>query len=121
MNNLLSNTYDIVGLTSEDSIQEVENRLDAATGVVGVKVNFEKKEAEITSYEEIDITTLEEALLNTEWYITVQTDNNWVPAPSFRKVASNVRQKHNVSKNIEGESQGSLAANTGPRIDYDRD
>lgn len=120
MENLISNTYDIVGLTSEDSIQEVENRLDAAAGVIGVKVDFEKKEAEITSYEEIDITTLEQALLDTEWYITVQTDNNWVAAPSFRKVANNVRQKHNAAKNIEGESQSGMA-DTGPRVDYDRD
>ncbi len=119
MENLLSNTYDIVGLNSQDSIQEVENRLDAAAGVVDVIVNFEKKEAEITSYEEIDITTLEQALLNTDWYITVQTDNNWVPAPSFRKVAANVRQRHNAAKNIEGESRAG-AADTGPRVDYDK-
>lgn len=119
MENLLSNTYDIVGLKSRDSIEEVENRLDAAAGVVGVTVDFDKKEAVITSYEEIDITTLEEALLNTEWYITVQTDNNWVPAPSFRKVANNVRQKHNSAKNIEGESRGG-AADTSPRVDYDK-
>ena len=121
MAQLLSNTYDVIGLNSTDDIEELANRLDAAPGVVGVTVDFEKKEAEITSYEKIDITILEEALTETEWYITVQTDNNWVPAPSFRKVAANVRQKHNAAKNIEGANPGGYAADTGPRVDYDKD
>jgi hypothetical protein len=119
MENLLSNTYAIVGLNSEDSIEAIENRLDAAAGVIGVTVNFEKKEVEITSYEKIDIVMLEQALLDTDWYITVKTNNNWVAAPSFRKVASNIRQKHNAAKNIEGESR-SGSADTGPRVDYDK-
>jgi|GEM_PF-1394892 hypothetical protein len=119
MENLLSNTYAIVGLNSEDSIQEIENRLDAAAGVIGVTVDFEKKEVELTSYEKVDIVTLEQSLLETEWYITVKTDNNWVAAPSFRKVANNIRQKHNAARNIEGESR-SGAADTGPRVDYDK-
>ncbi len=107
MENLLSNTYAIVGLNSEDSIQEIENRLDAAAGVIGVTVDFEKKEVELTSYEKVDIVTLEQSLLETEWYITVKTDNNWVAAPSFRKVANNIRQKHNAARNIEGEAEWS--------------
>ncbi|MFB0946837.1 MAG: hypothetical protein ACI9V1_003724 [Spirosomataceae bacterium] len=119
MENLIAHTYAIVGLKSEDGIEEVENRLDAAAGVVGVTVNFAKKEVELTSYEEIDIATLEQALSNTDWYITKPTANNWVAAPSFRKVAANVRQKHNSAKNIEGESQNGLA-DTGPSVDYDR-
>lgn len=119
MDNLISTTYNIVGVDLEHHATTVRNLLDATAGVVEVDIDLEKKEARISSTVELEIATLEEALADTDYYITVKTDNNWVAPPSFRKVAEQTRQKHNSSRNIEGVSDG--AAKTGPVTDYDGD
>jgi copper chaperone CopZ len=117
MDNLISKTYNIIGMDSAECATTVENKLDAATGVIGVKIDFAKSEGTISSYEEIDISSLEQALIDTDYYITKITDNNWVAAPSLRKVATTMRQKHNAAKDIEGSGRGVI--NSGPVTDYD--
>lgn len=119
MNNLIEATFNIVGMDLEHHATMVKNLLDATAGVVDVDIDLEKKEARLTSTVEVEIAKLEEALEDTDYYITPKTDNNWVAAPSFRKVAEQTRQKHNSSRNIEGSSDGSV--NTGPVTDYDGD
>lgn len=114
MENLISKTYNIIGMDSAECTTNVENRLDAATGVVGVKVDFAKNEATISSFEEIDISSLEQALIDTDYYITFQTDNNWVAAPSLRSAAAN---KHSTASDLEGSDRG--VTNSGPVTDYD--
>lgn len=112
MEKIISKTYNIVGMDSAECTTSVENRLDAAAGVIGVKIDFAKSEAAITSYEEIDISSLEQALIDTDYYITFQTANNWVAAPSLRGAAHN----HNAARDVEGSSSGRVKS--GPVTDY---
>lgn len=114
MENLISKTYNIIGMDSAECTSTVENKLDAVTGVIGVKIDFAKSEATISSYEEIDISSLEQALIDTDYYITKHTDNNWVAAPSLRSAAAS---KHHSASDIEGSDRGLI--NSGPVTDYD--
>lgn len=103
----------------EQHATTVKNLIDATAGIVDVEIDIEKAEARITSTVPVGIDKLEEALADTDYYITLITENSWVSAPSMRKVAARAREKHNSSKNIEGVSNGTV--DTGPRPDYDRD
>lgn len=119
MKNLISTTYHIVGMNSGDCTATVENKLDAVAGVISVKINPAKKEAKITSNEDIQMDALEQALVGTKYYIAKQTINNWVASPSLRRVASRAKQKHNASRDIEGSNDG--LTNSGPVTDYNGD
>lgn len=119
MENLISTTYNIVGMSSGASTTKAENILDAVAGVISVKIDAAAGEVHITSNKIIKMDSLEHALVDTDYYITRQTKNSWVAAPSFRKVANRIREG-NVSKNIGGSSSGG-SASTGPVTDYDRD
>jgi copper chaperone CopZ len=115
MENTILTTYHVAGMSSEDCTTTIKNKLAAVAGVISVEIDPAKKEAQITSNEDIEMNALEQALV----YIARQTENSWVSAPSFRKVASRTKQKHNASRDVEG--SGSRSANTGPVTDYDGD
>jgi copper chaperone CopZ len=106
-------------MNSGDRTTKVENILDAVAGVISVKIDSSKSEAQITSKGDIEMDTFEQALADTDYYITKKTANNWVAAPSFRNVANNARQRHNASRDVEGSNSSS--ASTGPVTDYDKD
>ncbi|MFT7002348.1 MAG: copper chaperone CopZ [Spirosomataceae bacterium] len=119
MENTILTTYHVAGMSSEDCTTTIKNKLAAVAGVISVEIDPAKKEAQITSNEDIEMNALEQALVDTDYYIARQTENSWVSAPSFRKVASRTKQKHNASRDVEG--SGSRSANTGPVTDYDGD
>jgi copper chaperone CopZ len=119
MENTILTTYHVAGMSSGDCTTTVENKLAAVAGIISVEIDAAKKEAQITSSEDIEMSALEHALVDTDYYIARQTENSWVSAPSFRRVASKTKQKHNASRDVEGSGNGS--ANTGPVTDYDGD
>lgn len=113
MENSISTTYNIVGMNLEHCATTVEDNLSATAGVISVKINLEKKEAIIISKAEVEIANLEQALAETDYYITKQTENNWVAAPSLR----NTSKKHSASRDIEGSS--GTRTKSGPATDYE--
>ena len=69
MEKLITHTYHIGGMSCGGCATTVKNKLSAAKGVTSVKVDLGKKQAEITSSEEIKTETLQEALSKTHYTI----------------------------------------------------
>ena len=70
MENSIVHTYHIGGMTCGGCATAVKNKLSAAAGVISVKVDLAKKEAEITSTVLIKAETLQDALKNTHYTIS---------------------------------------------------
>ncbi len=69
MENSIKHTYHIDGMSCGGCATTVKNKLSAVKGVTSVNVDLGKKQAEITSSEEIKTETLREALSTTHYSI----------------------------------------------------
>ncbi len=69
MEKLITHTYHVGGMSCGGCVSTVKNKLSAAKGVTSVDVDLGKKQAEITSSEEIKTETLQEALSKTHYTI----------------------------------------------------
>lgn len=117
MENSLINTYNVVGMKTGLCATKVKNSLNAVPGVISVSIDSVKSEIQVVSKKEVNIKTLEEALVDTDYYITEITPNV-VPAPSFGSVVDGARKNHNSTTGVE--STGGDSVNTGPATDYNK-
>ena len=72
MEKLISHTYNITGMTCGGCASTVKNKLSTVSGVTSVKIDLAKKEAEITSSQEIDTKALQSALSHSSFTISDQ-------------------------------------------------
>ncbi len=70
MEKSLTHTYHIGGMSCGGCVSSVKQKLSSVSGVVSVTVDLAKKEAEITSSEEIKTDTLRRAFSNTYYTIS---------------------------------------------------
>ena len=70
MENSISHTYHIGGMSCNKCASTVKNILSAAPGVTSVSVDLAKKEAEITSSKPLNTDMLQQALSDTNYTIT---------------------------------------------------
>jgi copper chaperone len=70
MENSIKHTYRIGGMSCGGCVSAVKQKLSSVPGVISVQVDLGKKEAEITSSEEIKTDTLRRALSNTHYTIS---------------------------------------------------
>ncbi len=70
MEKSLRHTYHIGGMSCGGCVSTVKQKLSSVPGVTSVTVNLGKKEAEITSSEEIKTDTLRSAFSNTHYTIS---------------------------------------------------
>ncbi|MEO7049912.1 MAG: heavy metal-associated domain-containing protein [Ferruginibacter sp.] len=73
MEKLLRHTYHIGGMSCGGCVSSVKQKLSSVPGVTSVTVDLGKKEAEITSSEEIKTGTLQRAFNNTHYTISELT------------------------------------------------
>ena len=73
MEKLSTHTYHIGGMSCGGCVSSVKQKLSGVTGVTSVTVDLGKKEAEITSSEEIKTDTLRSAFNNTPYTISELT------------------------------------------------
>ena len=66
----LTNTYHIGGMSCGGCVSTVKQKLSSVPGVTSVTVDLGKKEAEITSSEEIKTDTLRRSFSNTNYNIS---------------------------------------------------
>lgn len=69
MEKSILHTYHIGGMSCGGCAATVKNKLSAAQGVTSVNVDLGKKQADITSPQEIKTETLQNALINTHYTI----------------------------------------------------
>ncbi|MCY7409375.1 MAG: heavy-metal-associated domain-containing protein [Chitinophagales bacterium] len=69
MENSIIHTYHISGMGCGGCVATVKNKLSAAPGVKSVTVDLAKKQAKITSSEELKAETLQDALSNSGYTI----------------------------------------------------
>ncbi len=69
MEKLITHTYHAGGMSCGGCVATVKNKLSAAKGVISANVDLGRKQAEITSSEEIKTETLQEALSKTHYTI----------------------------------------------------
>jgi copper chaperone CopZ len=131
MENSISHTYHIGGMSCGSCATTVKNKLSETVGVTSVKVDLAKKEAKITSSEEITIETLQKALSNTGYSIAVlnesqanvtQKDNEKKQQPGHWADGSvvhspEIHRKPHFTSDIDGSGIGSI--NTGPVTAYE--
>ena len=70
MENSITHTYHVSGMNCGGCAATVKNLLSNAEGVTSVKIDLAKKEAEITSAEEIKTDTLQSTLNNSGYTIS---------------------------------------------------
>ena len=70
MEKTLTHTYHIGGMSCGGCVSTVKQKLSSVPGVSSVIVDLEKKEAEITSSQEIKTDTLRSAFSNTHYTIS---------------------------------------------------
>ena len=70
MEKLLTHTYHIGGMSCGGCVSTVKQKLSSVPGVTSVTVDLGKKEAEITSSQEIKTATLRSAFNNTHYTIS---------------------------------------------------
>ncbi len=70
MEKLLTHTYHIGGMSCGGCVSTVKQKLSSVPGVTSVTVDLGKKEAEITSSEEMETDTLRRAFSNTHYTIS---------------------------------------------------
>ena len=73
MENSIAHTYHIGGMSCGGCVSSVKQKLSNVPGVTAVTVDLGKKEAEITSSEDIKIDTLRQAFNNTPYTISELT------------------------------------------------
>ncbi|MBK8503517.1 MAG: heavy-metal-associated domain-containing protein [Saprospiraceae bacterium] len=69
MEKSIIHSYHIGGMSCGGCVSTVKNKLSAVPRVTSVKVDLEKKQAEITSSQAIEADTLKEALKNSGYTI----------------------------------------------------
>ncbi len=69
MEKLITHAYHVGGMSCGGCATTVKNKLSATKGVTSVNVDLGKKQAEITSSEEIKTEALQEALSKTHYTI----------------------------------------------------
>jgi len=74
MDKLITQTFHVSGISCGGCVATVKNKLLNATGVISVKIDLAKKEAEITSSQAIKVDKLQEALSNTGYNISELRD-----------------------------------------------
>lgn len=74
MEKSIAQTYHINGMSCGGCVSSVKQKLSGVPGVTAVTVDLEKKEAEITSSENIKIDTLRHAFSNTPYTISELTN-----------------------------------------------
>jgi copper chaperone CopZ len=116
MENLISTTYFVIGMKTGDCAIILQNKLTAIESVVSVKIDSAQSHVIITSTEIFEIETLQEALDNTGYYISVLKPNNLVATP-YHSAVDSVKQRHNASGDLEGGQDSILSS--GPVTDYD--
>ena len=70
MEKSIAHTYHIGGMSCGGCVSTVKQKLSSVAGVTAVTVDLGKKEAEITSSEEIETATLRRAFSNTNYTIS---------------------------------------------------
>ncbi len=70
MENSIKHTYHIGGMSCGGCVSTVKEKLSSVPGVTSVTVDLGKKEAEITSSEEIKTDTLRRSFSNTPYTIS---------------------------------------------------
>ena len=70
MEKSIAHSYRIGGMSCGGCVSTVKQKLSSVPGVTSVKVDFVKKEAEITSSHEIETNTLRSAFNNTHYTIS---------------------------------------------------
>ncbi len=70
MENSLTHTYHIGGMSCGGCVSSVKQRLSSVAGVTSVSVDLGKKEAEISTSKEIETDVLQQALSNTHYTIS---------------------------------------------------
>ena len=70
MENSITNTYRIGGMSCGGCVSTVKQKLSTVPGVTSVTVDLGEKEAEITSSQEIKTDTLRAALSNSHYTIS---------------------------------------------------
>ncbi len=70
MEKSISHTYHIGGMSCGGCVSSVKQKLSGVHGVTSVTVDLGKKEAEVTSSEEIETDTLRDAFRNTGYSIS---------------------------------------------------
>ncbi len=75
MEKLISHTYHIGGMSCGGCVSTVKQKLSGVPGVKSVTVDLPRKEAEITSSEEIETDTLWHAFSNTHYTISELNPN----------------------------------------------
>jgi copper chaperone CopZ len=70
MEKSIAHTYHIGGMSCGGCVSTVKQKLSSVPGVISVTVDLGKKEAEITSSEEIKTDTLRRAFSNTHYTIS---------------------------------------------------
>ncbi|MDZ4793962.1 MAG: heavy metal-associated domain-containing protein [Bacteroidota bacterium] len=73
MENLISHTYHIGGMSCGGCVSTVKSKLSAVSGVTSVTVDLGKKEAEITSSQQIKTDRLRNEFSNTQYTISELT------------------------------------------------
>ncbi|MEO9210429.1 MAG: heavy metal-associated domain-containing protein [Ginsengibacter sp.] len=74
MEKSISHTYHIGGMSCGGCVSTVKQKLSGVLGVTSVTVDLGKKEAEITSSEDIETDTLRGAFNNTHYTISELKD-----------------------------------------------
>lgn len=70
MENSITHTYHIGGMTCGGCVSSVKQKLSSLAGVTAVSVDLAKMEAEITSSQDIKADTLQSAFNNTNYTIS---------------------------------------------------
>jgi copper chaperone CopZ len=118
MENLISNTYSVVGMKTGDGATNFQNVLTEMEGVISVQIDSAKSQVQITSKEVLDIEMLQKATVNTDYYI-LELKPYYKTASPYRSAVDSVKQRHNASKDVDGGDDGFL--NSGPVTDYTSD
>lgn len=118
MENLISTTYSVIGMKKGESATILQKTLTDIEGVISVKIDSAKSQVLITSKEIFDIVTLQNATVNTDYYILEHKPNN-ISASPYHSAVDSVKQRHNASGDVDGGDDGFL--NSGPVTDYTTD
>lgn len=136
MENPISHTYHIGGMSCGGCATTVKNKLSATSGVTSVKIDLAKNEVEITFSEEIKTEILQKALGNTGYSIAelnepkasklavTQKDTDKKQQPGHWADGSvvhspEIHERSHIAGGISGTGIGSI--NTGPVTSYEEE
>ena len=101
MENLISTTYDVIGMKEGDSATILQKILTDIEGVISVKIDTEKKQLQITSKEIFDIELLQKATVNTDYYISEPLPNDSLDL-LHNNTEDSIKHKHNALRDLDG-------------------